>query len=301
MDKTFDSGAIRRRAQTVAEQLRSAINPIGLDAMKAGICIVLILAAAYGEIISATISISAAYPRLSDGTSTADAIMGVRYTLAFYALLGHVVIGSLGTRTSAGVKRLLGLLGVAAILMMLFGMGLFSFAAVFQTVDADSGQPGLLGRFGNMTGTALGMVCASTFTISFIAACHLASKLVVKLGVIFPSLVERAKLANLDREIATANALTAQVETLERSIAEAEKPGVLARRASARVGSIVGNVTAEVQEAVTTRRLHEGVELGDDDDAPLRDVPLPILTERLTTLKAYSPAYFRNLLLKKED
>ncbi len=302
MDQTLDSDAIRRRVQTVAEQGRATKTHIGLDATKAGACALLMIGAAYGEIVSATIAINAAYPRLSDGTSTADAIMGVRYTLAFYALLGHVVIASLGVRSSAFVKKLLGLLGVAAILLMLFGMGLFSFAAVFQTIGGDdSGQPGLWGRFGNMSGPALGMVCASTFTISFIAACSLASKLVAKLGVVFAGLVERARLADLDREIAATNALAAQKETLKRTIAEAEKPGALADHASAQVGRIVGNVTAEMHEAVITRRLHEGVELRDEDDAPLRDVPLPILTERLAKLEPYTPTYFRNLLLKKED
>lgn len=295
----FDD-TILRRAQASAEAARAKLTPVTLDVTKALICALLMAGAACGEVMSATMAIEAAYPRLSDGTSTADAIMGLRYILAFYALLGHVVISGVAGRLGSGTKWLLGLLGVLAVFTMVLGMGLFSFAGTFLTVGGDDDPSGWFGSLGALTGPALGVVGASLFAVSFVAACHLAGKLRGKLGVISAALAEQTKVAELDREISTADACMARIKAERRRIAEREKPGALCENVAVEMGRITGHVIAQAHEAVVTRRCHEGVELNDEDDAPFRDVPLAELEHVLADLQHYTIHYFRNLL-KKED
>ena len=300
MDSIMIGDAVRRRAQEAAEAARAKRKPLWLDCTKAGACVLLMASAAYTEVMSATIAIDAAYPRMSDGTSQADAIMGLRYSLAFYALLGHVLISAVTGRLAVGVNWLLGGLGLIALVIMLFGMGLFSFSGTALTLNSDGEASGLFGLLSGMAGPALGMVCASLFIISFLAAHVLAGKLFSKLGLISSALTERARLARLDAEISNANSTAAKIEAERREIAEMAAPGALVRKAATEAARIVGNVTAHAHEAVMTRKSHEGVDLSDDDEAPLRDVPLSLLEQMLADLKQYTPAYFTKLL-KKED
>lgn len=302
MSTTMFDDALMRRAQEAAEAAREKLKSIWLDFLKAAVCIILIIGAAYTEVISATIAINAAYPPMSDGTSQADAIMGLRYSLAFYALLGHVLISSVTGRLGAGINWLLGGVGITALCIMLFGMGLFSFAGTALTVGGDSEATGLLGLLSPLAGPALGLVCASLFIISFLAAHVLAGKLLVKLGVISSGLAERSKVANLDREIAAANALAAQIESARRAIDEMAAPGALVCKVAAEMGRIVGNVASQAHEAVMTRKAFEGVDLTDSDEVPshLRDIPLSLLEQMLADLKQYTPAYFTKLLTKED-
>ena len=205
MDTMLFDDAVLRRAQDAVESARANLKPIALDCAKAAACALLMAGAAYAEVVSATIAIDAAYPKLSDGTSTADAIMGMRYTVAFYALLGHVLISSITGRFAIGIKWLLAGLGLASILTMLLGMGLFSFAGTALTVGGDSEPSGLFGLLSGMAGPALGAVCGSLFVTGFIAAHFIAGRLLVKLGVISSAHAERAKVASLDGEINAAD------------------------------------------------------------------------------------------------
>lgn len=291
-----------RRPQEAAEAARGKLKPIWLDFLKAAVCIILIIGAAYTEVISATIAINAAYPPMSDGTSQADAIMGLRFTLAFYALLGHVLISSVTGRLGAGINWLLGVVGIIALVIMLFGMGLFSFSGTALTLGGDSETSGQFGLLSGMAGPALGAVCASLFIISFLAAHVLAGKLLVKLGVLSSAYAERAKVARLDREINAANALAAQIESARRAIDEMAAPGALVRRVAAEMGRIVGNVASQAHEAVMTRKAFEGVDLTDSDEVPphLRDIPLSLLEQMLADLRQYTPAYFTKLLTKED-
>jgi hypothetical protein len=291
-----------RRPQEVAEAAREKLKSIWLDFLKAAVCIILIIGAAYTEVISATIAIDAAYPPMSDGTSQADAIMGLRYSLAFYALLGHVLISSITGRLAVGMNWLLGAVGITALCIMLFGMGLFSFAGTALTVGGDAQATGLFVLLSGMAGPALGLVCASLFIISFLAAHVLAGKLLVKLGLISSALAERSKVASLDREINAANTYAAQIESARRAIDEMAAPGALVCKVAAEMGRIVGNVASQAHEAVMTRKAFEGVDLTDSDEVPshLRDIPLSLLEQMLTDLKQYTPAYFTKLLTKED-
>ena len=302
MSSTLFDDAVMRHAQEAAETARAKCKPIALDCTKAAVCALLMAGAAYTEVISATIAINAAYPVMSDGTSQADAIMGLRYSLAFYALLGHVLISSVTGRMAAGVNWLLGLVGLIALIIMLFGMGLFSFSGTALTLNSDGEASGLFGLISGMAGPALGMVCASLFIISFLAAHVLAGKLLVKLAIIASALAERSKVANLDREIKTANTYAAQIESAKQTIEAMAAPGALVRKVAAEAARIVGNVTSQAHEAVMTKRAFEGVDLNDSDEVPahLRDIPLSLLEQMLADLKQYTPAYFTKLLTKGE-
>lgn len=284
---------VLRRAHGVAEAARANIKPIALDCLIAAACVALMVGAAFGEVTSGQMAINAAYPKLSDGRSAADAIMGLSYTLAFYALLGHVLICSITGRLGIGLKWLMAVLGVMALLTMLLGMGLFSFSATFVTTGGDDAGSGL---FAGMTGPALGLVGGSLFTVSFVAACHLAEKLVARLRIIFSALAERERLAHLDRAISAVSVCIGRKEAECCVVAELDTPGALVEKVAAKVGRIVGNVTSQAQEAVTTRRSHDGIDLGDKDEAPFRDVPLPILERVLADLKQYTIQHFRTLL-----
>jgi hypothetical protein len=302
MDTIRFDDAVMRRAQEAAEAARAKLKPVVLDIAKAAACALLIAGAAYTEVVSATIAINAAYPPMSDGTSQADAIMGLRYSLAFYALLGHVLISSVTGRLAVGVNWLLGAIGITALCIMLFGMGLFSFSGTALTVGDDSEASGLFGLLSGMAGPALGAVCASLFIISFLAAHVLAGKLLVKLAVISSAFAERSRVASLDREINVANSYAAQIESARRAIDEMAAPGALVRKVAAEMGRIVGNVTSQAHEAVMTRKVFEGVDLTDSDEVPphLRDIPLSLLEQMLADLKQYTPAYFTKLLTKED-
>ena len=300
MDTMLFDDAVLRRAQDAVESARANLKPIALDCAKAAACALLMAGAAYAEVVSATIAIDAAYPKLSDGTSTADAIMGMRYTVAFYALLGHVLISSITGRFAIGIKWLLAGLGLASILTMLLGMGLFSFAGTALTVGGDSEPSGLFGLLSGMAGPALGAVCGSLFVTGFIAAHFIAGRLLVKLGVISSAHAERAKVASLDGEINAANTYAAQIEAARRTIDEMAASGALVRKVAAEMARIVGNVASQVHEAVITRKSYVGIDLNDHDDAPLRDIALSVLEQMLAELKIYNPAYFTALLTKGE-
>ena len=75
-----------------------------------------------------------------------------------------------------------------------------------------------------------------------------------------------------------------------------EAPDTLVRKVAAEMACIVGNVTSRAHAAVTARKSHEGVELNDDDGAPLCDIPLSLLEQVLADLKQYTPAYFKTAL-----
>jgi hypothetical protein len=293
---------VMRRAQEAAEAARAKLKPVVLDTAKVAACALLMAGAAYTEVISATIAINAAYPPMSDGTSQADTIMGLRYSLAFYAMLGHVLISSITGRLAASVNWLLGGVGFIALCTMLFGMGLFSFAGTALTLGDDSELSGIFGLLAGLAGPAIRAVCASMFTISFLGAHVLAGKLLAKLAVLSSAFAERSKVASLDREINAANACAAQIESARRTIDDMAAPGVLVRRVAAEAARIVGNVTSQAHEAVMTRRAFEGIDLTDSDEVPahLRDIPLPLLEQMLADLKQYTPAYFTALLTKED-
>lgn len=300
MNDIKSDDAVRHRAQETREAAWANLKPVILDWLKVAACIILIVCAGYAEVISASIAINAAYPPMSDGSSPADAIMGLRYTFAFYALLGHVLISSITGRLAIGINWLLGGVGITALCTLIFGFGLFSFAGTALTVGGDNEPSGLFGMLAGMAGPALGLVCASLFVISFLAAHVLAGKLLAKLGVLSLAYAARAKLANLDRGTSEVDTVAPQRETERRVIDEMEKPGALERKVVAVAARIVGKVTAEAQEAVTTRKSLEGADLRDDEDAPLRDVPLSLLEQKLADLKQYTPAYFTKTLTKED-
>jgi cell division protein FtsL len=300
MDDNKIDDVVRHRAQETREAAWANLQSVALDWIKVAACAILIVCAGYAEVISATIAINAAYPPMSDGSSPADAIMGLRYTLAFYALLGHVLISSITGRLAIGINWLLGGVGIIALFAMLFGMGLFSFAGTALTVGGDSESSGLFGLLSGMAGPALGLVCASLFVISFLVAHVLSGKLLAKLAVVSSAYAARAKVAELDREISEVDAVAAQIEAERRVIDEMEKAGALERKVVAKAACIVGKVTADAQEAVTTRKSLEGANLRDDEDAPLRDVPLSLLEQKLADLKQYTPSYFKTLLTKED-
>lgn len=297
----LDHDAILRHAHMVAEAARANSQPVMLDCIKLLVCVIFILGAAIAEYVSATVAIGAAYPRLSDGSSLADAISPLRFSIPFYAVLGHVVISSFTGRFALGVKGLLALLGLTGILMMMLAMGLFSFAGTFQTVGGGDEQTGWLGALAATAGPALGAVCGVLFTVAFIAAHILAGKLLAKAGVIFAEINQRAKLSVIDRAISTVVDDKRRVDTSRHAVDQLAKPDALRWKAASEAGRIIELVVAEAQGVCLSVKMMAGIEVGPDDESDIPDLPpggLAQLEQLLTDLKQYTTQHFYALLKK---
>ncbi len=296
-----DDDAILRRGHAAAEDTRAKLASMTMSYLIAVGCGLGILIAACMEVFSATVGFRAAFPTLSDGTSLADAIMPMAYAIGFYMLLGSVLLSGIIARFGRGIGWLLDGLGLIAIVVMLLAIGLFMFSATFQTVGDGDGQD-VFTMLAGFSGPALGLMCASLFTVSFLAAHKLAALLLKRLEVITGGRAERAKLAALDKAIATVGDDQRRVESGRHSVAELAKPDALRWKAASEAGRIVGPVIAQAHELCASRNMMGDTELGPDDvsDIPeLSPAALIQLEKLLADLKQYTTQHFFNLLKKE--
>lgn len=294
----FDEDAILRRGHAAAEAARAKLASITMSYLIAVGCILGILAAACMEVFSATVGFRAAFPTLSDGTSLADAVMPMAYSIGFYMLLGSVLLSGVLARFGTGIAWVLDGLGFIAIVVMLLAVGLFMFSATFQTVGDSDGQ-GMFGMLAGFSGPALGIMCGSLFAVSFLAAHKQAALLLKRLEVITAGRAERAKLANLDKAIAAVSDDKRRVETSRHGVAELARPDALRSKAASEAGRIVGLVAAEAHALCELRRMIGDTEPEPDDDSGIYDVPLPTLEKLLGDLKQYTTQHFYTLLKKE--
>jgi len=299
-DLILDDDAILRRGHAAAEEARAKLATMTMSYLIAVGCVLGILAAACMEVFSATVGFRAAFPTLSDGTSLADAIMPMAYAIGFYMLLGSVLLSGLISRLGTGIAWLLDGLGLIAIVVMLLAIGLFMFSATFQTVGDGDGQ-GTFAMLAGFSGPALGIMCASLFTVSFLAAHKLAAILLKRVEVIAAGRGERAKLADLDKANTTVVDDRRRVETSRHGVAELAKPDALRWKAASEAGRITGLVTAQAHELWASHKMMGGIELGPDDVSDIPELPpagLAQLEQLLADLKKYTTQHFFNLLKK---
>jgi hypothetical protein len=286
--------AIVHRALTATENATRHAPPLALAIFKALICALLIIGAACAEVFTATVGFRAAFPTLSDGTSLAEAIMPMRYAIAAYMLLGHVVLRSIADRFGSRITWLLDSIGLLAIILMLLGMSVFQFTGTYGV----TGSPDDHGNVSSLTGPALGTLCGSLFTVSFLGAHWAAGKLVKELPNIAASCRTRQVIADHARAIEDVLAAQSRIATRAAVIDDMAKPDALNKRAAVEAAHEVGMVTARAHELLSQRRLHGDVDLTDDDDVPMRDVPVAALEQRYEALARYDFAHFFNLLRK---
>lgn len=290
----MNDDALLRHALVANEAARREAPPLELPILKVMVCIVLILAAAAAEVFSATIGFRAAFPQLSDGTSLADAILPMRYAIAAYMLLGHVVLRGIIERFGRSVKWLFDGLGLIALLLMLAGMACFQFSGTYSVTGSPDEQGSVIG----MAGPALGMLCGTLFTVSFLAAHAVAGKLIVEVSKVAAAFRIRGKLAIQDQAIRAVQTGQARVAVREAVIAEMSRPDALAERAAIEAADAVAPVAARAHELLSQRRLYDGIALSDEDDAPMRDIPLAALERRYADVARYDFAHFFTLLTK---
>jgi hypothetical protein len=200
-------------------------------------------------------------------------------------------------RFGLGIKRLFDALGLIALVLMLVAMACFMFSATYQTTGGSDSQ----GVLSGLAGQALGALCGSLFTVSFLAAHQAAGKLWKTLPVLADAWSARTRLAEDDQAIAEVNDCRRRIAMRQAILADMEMPDALAERAAVEAAHQVALVTPRVQELRNTRAMYGDAELRDEDDAPLRHVPLAILDQLLADLKTYTSAYFFNLLKKEAD
>ena len=297
---TLDDDAILRRAHAVAEAARAKKLALFMSYLIAVACGLGIVAAGCMEVFSALTGFKAAFPTLSDGTSLADSIQPMAYAIGFYMLLGSVLLHGIMVRVGSGIAWVLDGLGLIALLAMLLAAGLFMFSATFQTVGDGDGQ-GVFGALAGFSGPALGIMCASLFTVSFLSAHKLAGMLLKRLDVIAVERAERAKLVDRDKAIITVVDDKRRVETSRHGVAELAKPDALRWKAASEAGRITGLVTAQAHELWASHKMMGGIELGPDDVSDIPELPpagLAQLEQLLADLKQYTTQHFFNLLKK---
>jgi|GEM_PF-4676050 len=292
----LDDAVLRRSAagQEAAERLlESLLIPI----VTVCACLLVIIGAGFAEFFSATVGFGAAFPTLSDGTSLADTIMPMRYAIAAYMILGHIVLRGITDHFGVSIKWLFNAIGLAALLLMLASMAAFMFSATFQTTGGSDDQGWLSG----MAGPALGCLCASMFTVSFLAA-HAAAGTLLRT---VPALIERwrahRRVAGHAQALKAVEGTQARIVAREAIIAEMSKPDALAKRAAVEAAREAGLAMAKAHELRTERTLYGDAALADEDDAPLRDVPQAALDQRFNDLAKYDFAHFFNMLKKDGD
>jgi len=290
----LDDDAMLRHALAIKETAKREAAALAAPMFKIGICLLLIFAAACAEVFTATVGFRAAFPTLSDGSSLADAIMPMRYAIAAYMLLGHVVLRGIAERFGTSIKWLFDGIGLLAIIVMLVGMARFQYSGTYGV----TGSPDDQGTVSAMAGPALGLLCGSLFVTSFLAAHAAAGKLLTELPVVVAGWRARNVIADYEAAIDGVHDAQTRVATRETIIGELSQPNALAERAAVETAHEVGLVTARAHELLSQRQLHGDVDLADDDDAPMRDVPLAALERRYADLAKYDFAHFFNLLKK---
>lgn len=290
----LNEDAMLRHALGANEATKRAAPPFALPLLKVGICLMLILVAAAAEVFSATIGFRAAFPTLSDGTTLADAIMPMRYAIAAYLLFGHVVLRAVVGRFGVGINWLFDALGLLALILMLLAMACFQFSGTYGVAGGADDQ----GSIASMAGPALGVLCGCLMTISFLAAHWLSGRLLKGLPEVHAGWRARRTIAGHQRVIDAVHDALADVTTRAAIIEEMEQPDALAERAAVEAAHEVGLVTARAHELLSQRQLHDGADLADHDEAPMRDVPLSALERRYAALCRYDFAHFFALLRK---
>jgi len=290
----FNDEAMLSHALAANEAAKRAAPSPSLPLFKIGICLVLILAAAGVEVLSAKMAFGAAFQQLSDGTNLSATIMPMRYAIAVYLLLGHVVLRAIIDRFGGGIHWIFDALGLLAIILMLLAIACFQFSGTYGVAGGADDQ----GHIASMAGPALGTLCGCLMTISFLAAHWLAGKALKELPEFIAARRTRRTIAEQQGVIDAVQQAQVRAATRAAIIEELSRPDALAERAAVEAAHATAPVIAKAHELLSQRQLHEGADLADDDHAPTRDVPLSAFEQRYAAVRQYDFAHFFDLLRK---
>ncbi len=296
MSTSIPNADILPRVFNQVELRRVQKTPLLVPAVIAMFCALGIAGACSAEFFSAGIGFHAAFPVKSDGTSLAPEMMSLRYPIVFCLLAGDVLLQAIPHRPSFLLNRLLGVIGMGACILLLFGVGAFMFSSTLLTLGSGDGQ----GFMGHLVGLALGMAAASMFTLSFLACHTMMGKLFAVFPVIAKGHAERKAIAQGDALVKSLEAHRVRMDAIGKTIAELEQPHALCRKAANEAGVITGVVAAELHDMCASRAMRGDAEIRPHDRVDVPDVPLDALKARYADLQKYTAEYFFNLLKQKE-
>lgn len=288
--------ATLRHARSEIEKRRGQSTALSLPSLMILFCILGILGACCSEIYSAGVGFQAAFPTKSDGTGLAEEMMTLRYPIVFCLLIGGIWLRCVPNQIAAALDRVLNGVGLLVILILLFGIGTFMFSATSLSLGSDDG----LGTAGHLVGVTLGAASAAMFALSFLGSHALIGKLVEALPIVANGWAERRKIAAGEALIQSVEGRGKQLQADRSTLADMQKPNVIARKTAVEVGSIVGMVQADFHDLCASRKIRGDTELDVDDLTDVPDVPLAALEQRCKELEPYNFTYFFNLLKQKE-
>jgi hypothetical protein len=290
-----DAGILRRIFDQL-ERCRKQRTPLLLPMIVAICCALGIAGACAAEFFSAGIGFHAAFPMKSDGTSLTPELMSLRWPICFCLLAGDVLLQAVPSYLGVIFNRLLGVIGITACVLLLFGVGTFMFSSTFLTFGSGDGQEFV----GHLTGVALGIAAAAMFTLSFLASHTMMAKLFTVFPVIAKGYAERKAIGEGARLVKTLEAHHRHREAIGKTIAEMEQPDALRRKAANEAGVITGMLAAELHDMSESREMRGDAEIRPQDRVDVPDVPLDALERRYADLQRYTADYFFNLLKQKE-
>lgn len=297
MDITLDNmPAIMARSQAGLESQRTNAEPLGLHYFKASASLIGIAAASVAELLAVTLAMSAQFPVLSDGQDLGASMRQIGYAIPLYMVFGHIVLRPIAESIGSRLRGVLGGIGIAPVLGMFAGMAVFMFAATGQSAGGEDTQ----GLFSNLSGPALGLACGSLFGVSFLASNTLTGKFLTSLKAVFAGRAARGNIADIAREVASADECRAEMTALRREISEREKPDTLRLKAAAEAAGIVGMVAAEAHDLHISRLARGDAALGPDDTSEFPDMPTEVFDRHQQYLKQLNTRYFLDQLQQKE-
>jgi hypothetical protein len=279
----LDAAAIMARGQTGLEAERKSLPLLGFTYFKASVSAIGLVAACAAEMFSLTVALHAQYPALSDGIDLGAEMLSMRYGIGAVMLLAPAVLHDDGNATAGPIRRFVRKARLVPVMAILGGMATFMFASVSQSTGVEGDRV-------DLAGLGLGIVCGGLFAASFLASNVLMGKLLSALRTILGARDQRERIADIERELAAADACASDIAALRRSIADKEAPDALIRKAADEAAAVVGKIAS--------REATGDVELGPDDTTDIPDVPLAALDRLQSYLKQFTPAYFVNLLKK---
>jgi len=284
--------AILFRAQTGREALFAALQPIDKAIVAICFMLVLILGAVGVEAFTLTIALRTQFQALSTGYDLGASLMPLRYGVIAALIFGHVLLHDHDDQ-GGFARGLLRRWRVIPIIAVIAGLALFMFTTTSSATGGDDGKV-------NISGIALGVVCAALFSISFLACNRLIGLLLPNLHLVFTGVAQRLKLAQVDRLLTTVDEGRASIKTLRREIGEREMPGALELKTATEAAAIVDQVAAEAHDHHASAEAIKDIELRPDDIVPASDTPLDALDKRQAYLKSLTVDHFLNILNQKE-
>jgi hypothetical protein len=297
-NSNLDASVILRRAHYQNAAAEKNATPLRQPIVTAATCSIIAIAACTAEYYTGGLAFSSAFPVTNgSGAEVANELSSLRFPIIFSLLAGHVIFRKIGGRAAKMLDALTMGIGGGAIMLVLWGVGMFLFSTVYLTL----GNADEVGAASQSAGQGLAIASALLVTVSFLVCHIMLGRLAEVSPAIAQALRERERIKKGKQQIANVERLGARVDVGRMTISEMERPDTLKRKAANEAGLIVGNCVAEVNDMLVCRKSLGDTELGPDDksDVPA-EISLEMLEQRFADLKRYSAQYFFTLLTQKD-